>query len=65
MTRFGENSTLWRNFQSLWPFLRVSFVLGKFSNILWYICNAVGQIFVDLNGQILKNIYPSGHSEEH
>ena len=34
--------------------MRVYFVFDKMLNLLWNICYAVGQIFVDVNGQTLK-----------
>ena len=45
---------IWRNFKSLLLFFGVFFVFGKILNIIWYKCYAIGQIFVDVNGQILK-----------
>ena len=42
VTRFGEFSPLWQN-------------LKKFFNLLWRILFTVPQVFIDVNGQILKN----------
>ena len=38
--------------------LRVNFVFGKIFNLIWHVFDAVGQIFIDVNGEILKIICP-------
>ena len=55
VTRFDEISPLWRNFQSLWGHFGL-----VFANFCTYFGNfyATGQIFSDVNGQIVKNNVP-------
>ena len=36
-------------------FLTVYFLFDKMLSILWQICDMIGLIFIDVNGQILKN----------
>ena len=55
MTRFGEISSLWKKFTSLWNNLMVYFLFGKMLSLLWQICEIIGLIFIVVNGQILKN----------
>ena len=55
MTRFGDISQFWPNLKSLGQFLRVYLLLGKNLDQLWQILYAIGQVFIDVNGQILKN----------
>ena len=50
-------------FQVLDNFLRLYLLFGKSFNRLWQILYAIGQVFVDINGQMLKKIKPSGHTE--
>ena len=33
----------------------VFFLVGKILDRLWQISNAIGQVFIDINGQMLKN----------
>ena len=65
VTRFGEISPLWQqkfkslailtSLFSLWQFLQVSLVFGKILNLLWQSLKAIGQFFIVVNSQILKN----------
>ena len=52
VTRFDDISPLW---QDRTNFLKVYLVFGILFNQLWQILNAMGQIFIDVNGQIFKN----------
>ena len=54
--RFGEIPLLWRIFKNLF---KVCLALDKIFNSLWYNLLAFGQIFIAVNGQILKT--QSGH----
>ena len=49
MTRFGEI------FKVLGNFCGVIYYLAKFLDLLLQILLAIGKIFVDVNGQMLKN----------
>ena len=55
VTRFGEFSPLRKIFKVLHNFLRVYLLLGKILDWLWQISCAIGQVFIDINGQMLKN----------
>ena len=55
MTRFGKISPFWQNLQSLGQFLKVYLLFGKILDKLWQIKNVIGQVFIDVNGQMLKN----------
>ena len=54
VTRFGEISALWQNLQSLGQLSGVYLLFGKILNLLWQILYTFGQIFIDVNGQMLK-----------
>ena len=58
--RFGEIPLLWRIFKNLF---KVCLALDKIFNSLWYNLLAFGQIFIAVNGQILKT--QSGHSAKY
>ena len=51
-TRFGEILPLW---QILWQFLESLFCIWNTSKLILSIFYAIGQIFIDENGQKLKN----------
>ena len=51
VTRYGEISPLWQNFERLWRIKSVYLVFGKSFRL---ISNAIGQIFFASNGQILE-----------
>ena len=54
VTRFGESSPIWQYFQSIWQFVWCCIlVLGTILNIFLPI-NAIGLIFIVVNGQILN-----------
>ena len=55
MTRFGKVSTLWQTPQSLGKFIEGLFTSWQKLDLLWQILYAIGQIFVDVNGQMLEN----------
>ena len=56
MTGFGEFLPLWQSSHKLLGnFLNVFLLFGKNLGLLWRILNVLGQIFVDVNGQKLKN----------
>ena len=55
MTRFGEILPFWQNIQSLGPFLRAYFLFVKILDRLWQILHAIGQVFIEVNGQMLEN----------
>ena len=44
-------------------FLTVYFLFGKMQSTLWQICVIIGLIFIAWNGQTLKKIQPSGHTD--
>ena len=44
VTRFGEISPLWQNFQSLGQFLKVNLLFGKILARLWQILYVMGKI---------------------
>ena len=54
VTRFGEILPLGHNINILGNFLRVYLVFGILLKLIWQILNAIGQIFIDVNGQKLK-----------
>ena len=54
---------IWQNYKILWEFFEVLLEFDKILNLLWPICNAIGQIFIVTNGQMVKNIKSSGHTE--
>ena len=56
MTRFREISSLWQIYKLkiFGNLFKVNLVLGKVLNSLWHILYAFGQIFIAVNGQILK-----------
>ena len=56
VTRFAVILPLWQNQLDLWQFLRVYFLFGILLNLSWQILYVIGQIFIDENGQKLKNI---------
>ena len=43
-------------------YIRIHLVFGKILNILGLFCYVIGQSFIVVNGQILKRIFPSGHT---
>ena len=59
MTIFGEIPPLWQNLQSYGQFSRDYLVfnqnMAKYSTFFWQILYTFGQIFIDVNGQMLKN----------
>ena len=55
LTRFGEVWPLCQNILRLWQFCMVFLVFGKILNLLWKKFHAIGQIFIVVNGQILKS----------
>ena len=55
VTRIGEISPLWQIIYVFGNFLRVYLLFGIHFNPLWHFLNAIGQIFIDVNGQKLKN----------
>ena len=55
VTRFCEISPFWPNLQSLGQFFRIYLLLGKILDRFRQMLNALGQVFIDVNGQILKN----------
>ena len=55
VTRFGGISPFWQNLHSLRQFLSVYLLFRKILERLWQISNAIGQVFIDMNGQLLKN----------
>ena len=59
---------IWRCFVTLAiqvfdKFLTVSFSFGKMLSLLWNFFDILGLIFIVANGQILKIIQPSGHTD--
>ena len=54
VTRFGEILPLWQKFTSLRQIFD-SFFCGKMLSLLGQICDIIGLILIDTNGQILKN----------
>ena len=52
VTRFEENLPLWQNFESFGQFLGVNLVFGKIVIVLWQKCDAIGQVFKVVDGQI-------------
>ena len=54
VTRFGEISPFWKIFKVLGNFLRVYFLFGKILDRLMQILYAIGQVFIDVNGQMLE-----------
>ena len=55
VTRLGEIRHFGKIFKVLGNILTVYLLLGKFSGLLRQISYAIGQIFIDVNGQMLKN----------
>ena len=59
MTIFGEIPPLWQNLQSYGQISRDYLVfnqnMAKYSTFFWQILYTFGQIFIDVNGQMLKN----------
>ena len=55
MTKFGEILPLWQNLKNPWT---VYLVYGKILSLLWQFLYAVGQIFIAVNGQMMKNDLP-------
>ena len=57
---------IWQNFaqnlKSLCQFLRVYLVFGKNCYLLWQILLTVEQLFMVVNGQIMKTKKPYGHT---
>ena len=53
VTSFGEFSPFWQNLESLGQFFQGLF--WKILDRLWLILYAIGQVFIDVNGQMLKN----------
>ena len=51
VTRFGEISPKWRNFERLWQFYEGFFVVGNILILIWQNANASGQSFMGANGQ--------------
>ena len=64
MTRFGKILPTWHDVKNFGHFERVHLVFGNILNLLWFILQAIGQIFIFVNGQILNKylIYPSGRT---
>ena len=54
MTRFGEITPFWQNLQSLGQFCKGLFYYFTILDRLWQILYAIGQVFIDVNGQMLK-----------
>ena len=44
-----------KSFQVFCKILAIYFLFGKKLSLLWQICDVIGLIFIDANGQILKN----------
>ena len=55
VTRFVEISPFGKIFKVLDNFLRVYLLFGKILDRLWQMLHAIGQVFIDINGQMLKN----------
>ena len=51
----SRSVSVWQNFQSLGQFLRVYLLFGKILNRHWQFSYAIGQLFIGINGQMLKN----------
>ena len=60
--RFGKILPIWQNLKSLCQFLRVYLVFGKNCYLLWQILLTVEQLFMVVNGQIMKTKKPYGHT---
>ena len=54
VTRFGEISPLWQNFQSLGQFLKVNLLFGKILGRLWEILYVMGKILLMQMAKIQK-----------
>ena len=55
VTIFGKILPLWQNPQSLEQFFRVYELFGRLLHLLCQMLFAIGQIYADVNGQMLKN----------
>ena len=60
VTRFCKVSQLWQSLQSWAIFLRFIYYLAKFWT--YFGKYTFGQIFIAVNGQMLKKIQKSGHT---
>jgi len=54
VTRFGEISSLWQSFKSLWLFFEGVFCIGQNSKTNWASFYDIGQICIVVNGPKLK-----------
>ena len=54
---FGKNLEIFGNI------FKVYLIFGKVLNPLWGIIYVFGQFFIDVNGQILKKTFQSGHTD--
>ena len=54
VSRFGEISPLWQNFQSLGQFLKVNLLFGKILGRLWEILYVMGKILLMQMAKIQK-----------
>ena len=57
MTRFGKILPLWRNFKSLWLFFEGLFCIGQNFDPNRINVFDIGQIYIVVNGQILKILF--------
>ena len=55
VTRLGIISPLWQNLKSCWAINSIILLVCKALNLHWQIYYAIGQIYIVINGQILKN----------
>ena len=62
MTRLGEISPLWQNFKVFGQLLKALFTIWQNFEPILAIFYAIGQIYIPINGQILKIVWPSGHT---
>ena len=56
VTRFGKISPLWQKFTTPCQCLMVYSLFCKALDLLWQVCDIIGQLFIVANGQILKII---------
>ena len=58
VTRFGENSSFLPHLKACGHFRNLHLALGISLNLFWHIFDAIGQIVIDVSGQILTNNLP-------